>query len=230
MLPLLLLLAAQASAQFAAPPVPKRVKIELNFPTLEQFALRTPLLLAGEGHGLTSQEREDAEALFGPSLDYDAVRVVFADFKGSKAMVAGNVIRLPKGDYSRRWLIHELVHVWQFQTNGASYISKALAAHAAKGDGAYLYTLVEGRALGDYEVEQQAEIVEDYYASAAKKKDPRYVKLIADLKKRRPAYRTNLSALEDASRLPLSRRMPELPTVAGPFDLTPLIPQLELRF
>ena len=64
--------------------------------------------------------------------------------------------------------IHELVHVWQYERFGAMYIAKALLAQREEG---YNYggrsRLAKARELGgkltDFNFEQQADIVMDYY-------------------------------------------------------------------
>ena len=67
-------------------------------------------------------------------------------------------------------LVHELVHVWQFQHFGAVYIPRALKAQFTK-EG-YNYGGVEGlasafrkgKSIQDFNYEQQAEIISDYYS------------------------------------------------------------------
>lgn len=67
-------------------------------------------------------------------------------------------------------LIHELVHVWQFQRMGSSYISKALFAQQSKegynygGVAALKKAMETGKPLTAFNLEQQAEIVADYFA------------------------------------------------------------------
>jgi hypothetical protein len=230
MTPLALLLCAQAAAQtFVAPPTPRRV--EVRFPTLEVFVLRTPELGASDPLPLTPGERVLAEGLFGKSLDYDAIRVVTVRFKISVAMVAGTYVRMPRSEYTTRWLVHELVHVWQYQTAGAAYVSQALCEHVSGKP--YAYTLVPGKPLGDYGIEQQAEIIEDWFADPAKRKDPRYQALAEQLKQRLPRYRTNVAGTEEASRMPLDPRVPPshvLPVLPRSGELPAIMPQLELRF
>jgi hypothetical protein len=70
-------------------------------------------------------------------------------------------------------LVHELVHVWQYQKNGGAYISdslwhqsKALLTEGSRG-GAYDVTLVPGRSIHEYTAEQQAVIVEWAFADPA---------------------------------------------------------------
>lgn len=65
-------------------------------------------------------------------------------------------------------LIHELVHIWQFQRYGSAYISESIWAQ--KWGGGYNYggleplkKYSEGKGLTAFNYEQQADIIEDYY-------------------------------------------------------------------
>jgi len=65
-------------------------------------------------------------------------------------------------------LIHEMVHIWQYQKYGAVYISEAFWAQ--KWGGGYNYggleplkMYSEGLKLNGFNFEQQADIIEDYY-------------------------------------------------------------------
>lgn len=66
-------------------------------------------------------------------------------------------------------LIHELVHVWQYQHFGAVYIGKALKAQKSKEGYNYggmenlYHQMLKGNTLTHFNFEQQAEILEDYY-------------------------------------------------------------------
>lgn len=60
-------------------------------------------------------------------------------------------------------LVHELMHVHQFLSQGALYMVDSMEQQARQGDGAYKYKLGAHPNLGDYHVEQQAQLVQDYY-------------------------------------------------------------------
>jgi len=77
-----------------------------------------------------------------------------------------------RSDYSKEsgqvkaFLIHELVHVWQYQLNILNPVLAAIAeniSHAFDYAKAYKYTLTVDKDILDYEIEQQAAIIEDYY-------------------------------------------------------------------
>ena len=61
-------------------------------------------------------------------------------------------------DLARRWFVHEMVHVWQHQLG-----YPVLWRGALRWTVRYTYTLDPGRRLADYDMEQQGEIVADYY-------------------------------------------------------------------
>jgi hypothetical protein len=92
---------------------------------------------------------------------------------GGRAFTTFRTINLPEvGRHSRsnvKLLVHEMVHVRQFEVVGSIYIWQALRAQRAEG---YDYggwgQLAEdrhrGRRFKDYNREQQGQIAEDYYA------------------------------------------------------------------
>lgn len=103
----------------------------------------------------------------------------------------------PAGDreaYKHPWLLHEVTHVWQFQHMGWPYLFKALWAQARYGSNVYNYGgaqgLIEHRAEGltlfDFNLEQQAHIVEDYYSKLRRNKAiDAYLPYIDDVRNRK---------------------------------------------
>jgi hypothetical protein len=71
------------------------------------------------------------------------------------------------GVESRKWLfVHEIVHVWQWG-HGVYPVWAAIGAWFENGGDylkAYNYDLKPGKSLRDYNLEQQASIVADYWA------------------------------------------------------------------
>lgn len=122
---------------------------------------------------LTAGERALAAEVFGPALD--ATRIwLFALPVWNRAFVAGGRLivwpaRGARRDFSaapleeRSVFVHELVHVWQAQI-GVNLILGKLRA----GDGAhsYAYELSDNRGLRDFNIEQQAMIVQHAYLAA----------------------------------------------------------------
>jgi hypothetical protein len=77
----------------------------------------------------------------------------------------------------KRTFIHELVHIWQgqnsfvpwgFMINSAYHQLKSILLTGSR-NGAYEYTL--GETWSDFNVEQQANIIENWYASGMKETD-----------------------------------------------------------
>ena len=121
---------------------------------------------------LSMAERLEAKKVFGEALDYLRIRLdEFAVIGPSWANLA-----YVSGFHVNYWrsitpaiLLHELTHVWQYQQVGLVYIPRALwAQHSPEG---YDYggperiweRIQSGGLLNDFNYEQQAEIVADYY-------------------------------------------------------------------
>jgi hypothetical protein len=117
---------------------------------------------------LTDAERALARSVFGGAIDLDRVRLMrrkWFPFQPRKVTMAprGAIHFHPKGNAWRDcfacstigWqghLIHELVHVWQYQSG----INLVLRRHPFC---RYSYTIKPGWTLDRYGIEQQAEIV-----------------------------------------------------------------------
>ncbi len=121
---------------------------------------------------LNNHELKIAKAMFGNTINYRRVRVDNNAYIGPKqhrfAYVSFNIIN-SWGSMSDPLFIHEMTHVWQYQQMGAQYIPKALhAQHTPEG---YNYggranleiQKEKGANLEDFNLEQQADIVADYY-------------------------------------------------------------------
>jgi len=116
---------------------------------------------------LSAGERQLAESVFGSYLQLDDIRIVAhrAVLKNYAISPNGNIYFNPKDwceDFSKMplgkqsWLIHELTHVWQIQ-QGLAVVRKALF------DRKYHYVLERGKQFLQYGVEQQAQMVQDYF-------------------------------------------------------------------
>lgn len=122
---------------------------------------------------LTSGERALAKAVFADSLKLDGIKIIAHRLilKGYAMSPDGHVYFNPKDwveDFSilsvelQSWLIHELTHVWQIQ-QGIKVVRKALV------DRRYRYILEEGKDFLQYGVEQQAQMVQDYFLRKQRK-------------------------------------------------------------
>jgi hypothetical protein len=134
---------------------------------------------------LTGAEIEAAAGILGSSaLRYHDVRVAEGGLlqwlcrkNGNRAFATFHTVNLPRtGGHAREHLpvvIHELVHVYQYERAGSRYIAEALVAQRSEG---YDYGREEGLArarthgkrLRDFNREQQAQIVEDYFRSGVR--------------------------------------------------------------
>lgn len=130
--------------------------------------------------GLTAGEKALLQPLFRDGINYDAVQIIHAahPFQPSDAYMAprGHIYapgHLFKEDWSspdvsavaRAELVHEMTHVWQFANGVDVFVEGVEQLIATRGsyDRAYRYELDMFRDLTDYNIEQQAAILEDYY-------------------------------------------------------------------
>ena len=119
---------------------------------------------------LTQREIALARTVFGEAIDYAAVRVHARKFwfgQPRRMAIApnGHIHFHPAGhlaDFAcaaigkQAWFVHEMTHVWQHQ--------QGVSVWRAVFDRRYDYApLVPGRAFDRYGLEQQAEIVADYF-------------------------------------------------------------------
>ena len=130
--------------------------------------------------GLTAGEIALAQALFKDVIDYDRVTVhnhKFVFFQANNGGMTPNgaiyaVGSGYSGDYSlgsvktQAFFIHEMTHVWQYQVKVMNPIAAAIGEYCrclGRYARAYRYELTAGKDLLQYRLEQQAQIVQDYY-------------------------------------------------------------------
>lgn len=121
---------------------------------------------------LNDREIAIAKSIFRHRINYEYVRIDEKSFLGCQqyrfAYVGFRVINC-WGSLPDQLLIHELVHVWQYQVFGSVYIPRALYAQRTNagynygGGEAIKNAAMEGLSLIDFNWEQQADIVADYY-------------------------------------------------------------------
>lgn len=129
---------------------------------------------------LTANEIALARSVFRDSIDYARVRIharryVFFQPAASGMTPNGHVYACGdahRSDYAscdidrRAFFIHEMAHVWQHQNRVLRVRTSAvrlMIRHGFRYAHAYRYTLAPMRDLLDYNLEQQATIIEDYY-------------------------------------------------------------------
>lgn len=145
---------------------------------LAAMAVFAPLLFGARA--LTDDERAAAVSVFGDSVDFSAVRIKeggLLTWTGAGVTI-GNTISFPRGHYDgsvrgRAWLVHELTHVWQYQHGGPGYILRSVWEQLTEDD-AYDVRYAEGKEFADYDIEEQAVIVAEWYATG----DERYRTLV----------------------------------------------------
>ena len=144
----------------------------LLFPELYQFVQR---LFFRNIRRMNDHEIDLAVSIFGSAIDYNRVfinnKAWLINPKYALAYVTFNTINY-REDISNPIFIHEMTHIWQYQHFGSIYIAKALKAQRSTAGYDYggtegLYQAFQsGKALTDFNFEQQAEIIEDFYRSS----------------------------------------------------------------
>ncbi len=150
---------------------------------------------------LTPQEEALAHRVFGDTLPYGRICIVNRPVWWGRPFVIPTglgrrsryLIHLgPQGFTNalqtvrlQATLIHELTHVWQGYNHRWSwgYVLNSLWHQALHGRRAYHYT--PGLPWGSYNVEQQAQLVQDWFARGERRDDPLFVYIRQHL--RRPS-------------------------------------------
>jgi hypothetical protein len=150
----------------------------VRLPTLEVFALENAGALQTVGRSLTLDERAKARQMFGYSICYEPIRVISAPVVNAPTTL-GNYIRVRPSatlTLNTEILMHELTHVWQFQTRGMRYLTNSIchqvAAISDSGgrDAAYRLTaadIASAKELDHLPAEQQAMLVEYWFVGAS---------------------------------------------------------------
>ncbi len=124
---------------------------------------------------LTAGEKALVYSVFGQTLNVENIRIV------AHRLVLRHYALSPNGhiyfniqdwreDFSKEnleiqsWLIHELTHVWQIK-HGVAVVKKALF------DRRYQYVLEAGKSFFNYGIEQQAQMVQDYFLQSRRGMD-----------------------------------------------------------
>jgi hypothetical protein len=131
--------------------------------------------------GLTPEEIDIARSVFGGALTTRNIRVTDDSPLPPNAVAFPNHIRFPPGaldgpmDLHRKaWLVHELTHIWQYQQG---HTVPELALDAAKrdydygGEQALRKAIIDGKRLGDFNFEEQGDILRDYYYARERGQD-----------------------------------------------------------
>ncbi|MBD9677931.1 type VI secretion system tip protein VgrG [Pseudomonas sp. PDM18] len=133
----------------------------------------------GDSRPLTAGEIAMAQVVFKDAIDYSKVKAhhggwwLFLGFQNTAVTPNGEMYfpestGLYKDDFSatakgrdKALFIHEMTHVWQYQMG--YWVKWHALWVTSRGASAYEYTLRKTGKLSDYNMEQQGEIVSDYY-------------------------------------------------------------------
>lgn len=120
---------------------------------------------------LTDAEKNTAQSVYGDALDLKPIRIAIDTlYSIGASKTLGNTIHLNSPLY-KTLLVHELAHVWQYQTDGWGYIPESLIAQfgaflrTGSRSGAYKWEedYLAGKPWGDLNPEQQAESIAEYF-------------------------------------------------------------------
>jgi hypothetical protein len=172
----------------------------LRIPWLEAAAEAGQKTFTSRPRSLTADEQHLLLTIFGQSVNLDVVELAFTKLAVSgRAYTLANTIhipeQMPKGvTFDTQTLVHEMTHVWQYQTQGTAYISDSIYHQVTQGKDAYSLTIVPGQALRDYGAEQQAMIVENYYLDfpTGFSKNPDVLRMIETIQRARPLTNTQI--------------------------------------
>ncbi len=132
---------------------------------------------------LTGEEIAAAAAVLGPrAMRYQDIRVaqggilrwIFAK-NGQRAFATFHTINLPEqGEHQRskvEIVVHEIVHVYQYERAGSRYLAEAILAQREEGYGyggveGLVDAIRKGKQIANFNREQQAQIVQDYVAAS----------------------------------------------------------------
>jgi hypothetical protein len=160
-------------------------------------ALQRLVLAERRARPLSAEERAALRSVFGDSVSLHDVRIVEgrsgAFGANRRPFTLGNVVYLKDHDpvAQRDVLVHEVVHVWQYQHEGPRYTAEALGAQVRygwAGRGAYDWRaeLARGRtAWADLNKEAQGRLVQDAFAEGAASCGPVADDALAAIRSRR---------------------------------------------
>lgn len=137
--------------------------------------------MSDESRSLTLREEALAKAVFKSSIDYKKVRIHDKKYfplqprdvgmtPNGEIYVSGDLLYSSDygvdSHYHKSFFIHEMAHVYQYQLKILNPIASAIGEYLTNGFNylkAYEYTLEVGKDLLEYSLEQQAQIISDYF-------------------------------------------------------------------
>jgi hypothetical protein len=224
--------------------------VSITSPALEWSAIQLAAITNPFGRALYQWEYEIVHDIFQGGLDASRIRIVETRLLNAPTTL-GNQIRVAPGwtfeDDRKPVLVHECVHVWQYQTRGTSYITDSVY-HNASGqiatgnrNVAYMnYQLSASSSMSHFTAEEQATIVGDYYELTRiyqnspnppswvqlRSRDlPIYERLIQQVQLSTPQEDTMVY-----QRSLMNQPPPGLSNSPGTQGFAPVMPLLEIRF
>ncbi|QEY71491.1 PAAR domain-containing protein [Pseudomonas denitrificans (nom. rej.)] len=149
-------------------------------------AIQTISLPEGEKRALTSGEIAMARIVFKDSIDYSQVKIhhggwwLFLGLQNTAVTPNGEMYFPQKtylysddfsstnDDRDKALFIHEMTHVWQYQLG--YWVKWHALWVTSRGASAYEYQLNPSKKLSNYNMEQQGEIISDYFIICVLKK------------------------------------------------------------
>ncbi|WP_165232838.1 hypothetical protein [Aquisphaera insulae] len=224
--------------------------VQITSPVLEFSAIQLAALVNPIGRPFGLKEMAIIDDIYQGSVDAARVRVVETSILNAPTTL-GNQIRVPPGWSfldNKPVLVHEMGHIWQYQTRGTSYITDSVY-HNASGqiatgnrNVAYMnYRLRNDSNFTDFTAEEQATIIGDYYEITRIYKDtdpppawvalrrpdlPIYERLIAQVRSATP--RSDTTIYQESL---MNQPQPGF-DFSGPSDIRPMqvMPLIQFRF
>lgn len=128
-------------------------------------AVQTLIGVEPVGRKLSGTEIAELRKVYGDTIDYSLIRVKEGDSGllsiSGRAFVMGNTIYMPKTPFDMSLLVHEVGHVWQYQTGGSDYLSEALYAQFFGDAYDWQKGIADGKSWAELDPEQQAQLIQN---------------------------------------------------------------------
>lgn len=219
--------------------------VSITSPALEWAAIQAAAVTSPDGRSLYQWERKIIDDIFQNGVDAGRVRIVEARLLNFPTTLANQIRVAPGWTFEGNRtpiLVHEMTHVWQYQTRGTSYITDSVC-HNASGmiatgnrDVAYMnYHLQPNSSMGDFTAEEQATIVGDYYEiTRVYQKNANPPKWVELRKPDLPIYEQLIAEVRSAT--PMSdttvyqRSLMTMPVPGDPSRTQSFMPLFQVRF
>jgi len=167
-------------------------RVTVRVPILESLAVTGQQTFATAIRSLVPEEKKLALQIFGHSVNLEPVRIASSTLSANAYVTLGNTINVPQGQIlDAKYFVHEMTHVWQYQTRGTKYISDSALRQINhswfQGPDPYKVDIVPGRSFYDYQAEQEAVIIQYYYTNKnGWKTNPDVLRMLGEVRSARP--------------------------------------------